>query len=952
MSPTSPDPVNPTPSRRLWPRLLCLAGAVLAGLCFFSPTQQVMDVQLDSSNYASYAYFTARGFSFGTDVVPMAGPYGFVPYGDTYSGNLFGKRLALEALTKLILGGLVVWFFLRSARQPVLRWVWLLLLAIMVPPIVDLPYTLAILLSGLFLAENHLGTSRSSLPTCCAVAGYLALLTLFKGTQTMLAAATFGLLFVQSLLTRNFRRLPWILASYAATLVALLLIAGQNPLNLPQYLHGISELASGYNLAMGVDEPKAVFLVGVGTAAFLLLLVGWSLLPRWRNPAALAGGLFLAGFSFISWKHGFVRADGHTYIYFHFALVAVPTILLYLGRTETAVPVSRWQRVFAAGLAVIAFALAFWGNGENSFRRHLWSLQLMPARVAQSWRQLTAPTAAKRQFDALLETKRIFYQLPQFQEIAGKERIDFFGYEQAYLILNRFNYRPRPVGGGTFNAYTPWLRSINVDYLLDESKRPEYFLVSIQTIDEHFTAQDDAGTLLDLLANYRPLESGSGLTIFRAKPGQPQKQTPRLIGTQGFMWNQPVKVPVVRPDELLLVSVQMPPSLGGRLRSFLYKPPAVFMDLKGERINQPNGRRVIPEMFKDPLLLNPVIEDTDDFLALYQTKSGKNAEEFTLKTAGPGCFDPASLMVRFYVVPRPEPAPPVPIRLQHSLVTKESPFMIEATTALLLHYEDLVAQILVPPGRMGYALKGDETIIRFTYGMHPATYNLPTDGMDFFVELVRPGQPAQTIFHRHIFPHAHPEEQGQLKAQLALPPYPPGSKLYLCTGRGPDNNGAWDLGYYTGIEFVHGPYVSDQFPGFATLPSAVTADTCGGYNDHGREVFMLNAPGSMTFDLKGREKTLRFTAGLLSGAYTNGGKTDGVEFVVTLRKPDGSSSTLFHQECKPGENKADQGDQSYVVALPVIAPGAQLVLTITPGPSGSNAWDWTYLASLSIDSPP
>lgn len=944
--PSQSDIAPPLIRPRSW--LLCITGAVLAALCFFSPTQQVMDVQLDSSNYGSYAYFTAKGFAFGKEVVPMAGPYGFVPYGDTYSGHLFNKRLALEAMTKLILGVLVVWFFLRSGRQPVLRWIWALVLLVMIPPITDLPYTLAILLSGLFLAENHLAAGRFSLWACCSVAGYLALLTLFKGTQTMLSAATFGLLFLQSLLTRNFRRLPWIIASYFGSLCVLLLIAGQNPFNLPQYLHGISELARGYNLAMGFDEARPVFIVGVTTIASLLLLVAWAMFPRWKNPSALAGGLFLAGFSFISWKHGFVRADGHTYIYFHFAMVAAPTILLYLGRSNPA-PFKRWHWIVAGTLGLVAFSFALWGNGEYSFIRHRWSMQALPERIGKSLQQLISPSTAKREFDALLQTKRVNFQLPRFQEIVGRERIDFFGYEQAYLILNRFNYRPRPMGGGSFNVYTPWLRSINVSYLMDETKRPEYFLVNLQTIDEHFTAQDDAGTLLNLVTNYQPVESGSSLTLFRARPGKPQPLTPRPHSEQPFMWNESITVPTVSPEEMVLVSLEIKPSLLGRLRSFLYKPPQISMDLQGEAISRPLDRRVVPEMFKDPVLLNPVIENNDDLAELFQGKAGKIAKQFTLKTNGAAYFDPTSLRVRFQVISRPEAGPPVPYRLVHSLVSQQAPFMVEATTALLLHEKDMVAQILVPPGRLGYELRGDENTLVFSYGMHPDTYRLPTDGMDFIVELERPGQAVQEIYHRNIFPRDRPDEQGSIKVRLPLPPFPPGSKLYLRTDRGPSNNGAWDLGYYTNIEFKHGGFIPAQFPGMRTLPSAVEAGFCGAFYEKDRPVFSLNAPGSLTFNLKGKEKFLHFTAGLLSAAYVGGDKSDGVSFIVALKDANGRSTLLLNRECNPGKENVDQGDQSYEVPLPDFEPGAQLTLTIDPGPSGSNAFDWAYIASLGFE---
>jgi hypothetical protein len=44
----------------------------------------------------------------------------------------------------------------------------------------------------------------------------------------------------------------------------------------------------------------------------------------------------------------------------------------------------------------------------------------------------------------------------------------------------------------------------------------------------------------------------------------------------------------------------------------------------------------------------------------------------------------------------------------------------------------------------------------------------------------------------------------------------------------------------------------------------------------------------------------------------------------------------------------DRGTQSIRIALPPLLPDTTLVLRTDPGPSGDNAWDWVYLASLQL----
>src|SRR5688500_28142 len=82
--------------------------AVALALYFYVPVSAVLDASLDASNYASYTRFAAQRLQFGTEVVPMAGPYGYVFYGWVYNGDLYGTRLVLELATKFILGLLVL----------------------------------------------------------------------------------------------------------------------------------------------------------------------------------------------------------------------------------------------------------------------------------------------------------------------------------------------------------------------------------------------------------------------------------------------------------------------------------------------------------------------------------------------------------------------------------------------------------------------------------------------------------------------------------------------------------------------------------------------------------------------------------------------------------------------------------------------------------------------------
>ena len=940
---SSPAPVHDS----WWQRISLVVITLLLTFWLFSPVSEIADVGLDSSNYASYSYFTGKEFQYGDEVLPMAGPYGFVPYGFNYSGNLYWKRLPLELLTKLVLGILIIWFIRRSPDQAITKGIWLVGLLFLAPLITDLPYTLAILLSGLCLIECHVASDRRSLLKSCGLAVFLALLTLFKGTQCMLAGATLGLLCLQSVLIGNYRRLPWILGFYFGAVVVWLLAAGQNPLNFPRYFLGMLEISSGYNLAMGVDETRSVFVVGVTALIAISLLTFSTLFGRWNQPIRLAGALFIAGFSFISWKHGFVRADGHVTIYFNYVCIAVPTILLFTRCLES--PTSRFRKIWLYSLAGFTFFIGLWGDETSPKLRWDGMRTLFQDRLALSIHQLASPIQAKVALDNELEINREFFRLSRLQDVVGRKSIDFFGNEQGFLLLNRLNYRPRPVGGGTFSTFTPALRNINTQWMHRKKNRPDYYLVNVAAIDDRLASQEDAGTLHALISHYYPIETILGLSLFKLNQDVSSLSQLTSIGSQPLEWNRPITVPTIASDQILFASFSIAPSLLGRIRTFFYKPPSVFIDISGSGIEYPTDRRIIPSMIKEPIPLSPFIENTSDLLELYRGTNNKRIHQIILKNSQHYAFDQDRMQVEFFTTPRPAITPAPLVSSRHPAISEMEPIDIEATLAPVYRFDNFIAQVLVPPGKMDFQLSQENNAIQFAFGMLKETYLEKTDGTTVYVKLKRPGQPSQLLFQRLLQPLKTVHDHGVQTAVVSFPPFPPGSKVELSTGRGPDNDGAWDLVYFTKIKLLSGPYILDQFPRFSRVPNKVEAGTNGPISDGQRDIYLLNAPGKLFFDLRSEDQKTTVTWGLLPGAYQNGGQSDGVEFTLVLRSADGSEQTILSYYCDPARNSKNIGDRTFSISLPPFTAGSQLILASLPGPVGDPAWDWAYIESLTIE---
>lgn len=786
MSSTAPRPGK---LRAFW---LGLAGVALA-VFFYSPVRELAGVNLDGANHSSYAWFTAHHFQYGSQVVPMAGPYGFVLYGWTYAGELFWTR----ALGQLVLQGgfaaLALWFF-RSRRPTPFAWLWLAALVAFTPFHDDLPIEWSLLLGGWFLV-----TERTRRGWSLAVTVLLAYLSLIKGTQLALGFATVGVALGLYAWRRDWRHVATLAAGYGAGLLGLWLLAGQNPLHLPGYFRATLDLAAGYNDAMTLDGPPDLLHRGLMVAALLAAGLALALWSRRRDAVAVATLLLAAGHTFVQWKHGFVRADGHAYIYFHFALAAAIALLLlaWPAATERRTPF----------YALLALAAAVWLATLTGPRdAKLPDLPGTPARVvrrlADNLRQLTSLPAVKSGYDLQFEAQRQLNTMPLTKRAVGNGRVDVFGYEHNRATLNRLNYTPRPMGGGQFNAYTPALMQRNADFLRDAARRPDFQLVRLETIDGRFLAQDDGLVLQALPYLYRPVLVEQNHLLLAAIPSA-QLPPPRPVGQLRSQIGETVPVPAVAPGEVLLVRFDVKLTWLGRLLNAVYKLPRLRLALGGVD-SGPEPHRLVRVMAASPFVLNPVLGSTTDLLQLYAGEPGLVPRDLRVSTADRTWFQ-REIGIEFTALPRP---PAVPAGTDLAMLQRlvrtpcETVDTVDAATGTAVH---VFAQVAHAPSELSWTLDGRERTVRFGYGLVPAAYDKTTDGVEFTAWLARAGEAPVAVFRTFLSPHEIPAHRGHRHAEFPLPEHPAGSRFLITSGPGPHQNNAFDWAYISELDFPDAP---------------------------------------------------------------------------------------------------------------------------------------------------
>lgn len=114
----------------------------------------------------------------------------------------------------------------------------------------------------------------------------------------------------------------------------------------------------------------------------------------------------------------------------------------------------------------------------------------------------------------------------------------------------------------------------------------------------------------------------------------------------------------------------------------------------------------------------------------------------------------------------------------------------------------------------------------------------------------------------------------------------------------------------------------------------------------GVDVMVIHVPSQMVFNVPDGATTLTGRLGMLVGAYTNGGNSNGAEFVITWANGK-EPVEVFHRFLDPKNRPADRGLIDFQVDLTPYK-GGRLYFRTLPGPYNDKGWDWTAWTAINI----
>jgi hypothetical protein len=554
----------------------------------------------------------AERLQFGRDIVFPFGPWGFL------YGGYHPETYLISVVVWAVLAAMFWWAAWRVVthfcKNPLVSWLWMLAfigLASMSPFLnMDVRLTawpLLLLLLHFSVEERPFTVIQAMLVIS------LGLVSLIKHGIFTIAVVTVLIIAADNVFRQ--RRFPWILLAFAGGIFFFWVLAGQQLTWFGPYLHGASEIVSGYTEALMWPQPtdKVDILRFWGVAIAVGASVGYVVCKQHR----LFGLLPLLGFAFIvfaAFKYGYVRHDGHEVAATNLLLLAA---LLWLPAAWCIVSQrSRW--LIPAVLLPLIFATSL---ASLSLKRYV-SVELFSVLGQQlTVQNLFAPAKIFREF---LEDRQHSFRsyntyaaglrAGTFPNLDIHGSADVYPLSQTLALPQGLTCRPRPIFQ-SYSAYTPKLAEMNAAHLRSD-RAADHILFDVWTIDGRFTAQDDSLSWPELLTRY-DIMSMSERHILMKKSETPKQYELTPIGETLAKFDEGIEVPSMIGGPIW-VRIDIHRSLYGNVLAMLYRPPRVSLTVF-TRSGRTYGGRLLPGEARAGFLLSPVVENRQSFFALAST---------------------------------------------------------------------------------------------------------------------------------------------------------------------------------------------------------------------------------------------------------------------------------------------------------------------------------------------
>ncbi|HEX3797262.1 MAG TPA: hypothetical protein VH413_01070 [Verrucomicrobiae bacterium] len=785
------EPAQTDPANNLGP----LVAAFLLTFLITRIPREVVNAGLDAAWGYVLNFAHQKNLQFGTDIVYTYGPLGFLEQ-EWFAGPGEGLRIFFAFLRGfgIAYGVCLVAWRMRLAWRCIFLGVFILL-----PATVHANRIEPLLEVGLF-CWAMLNLVEPDQNKGVFAIGLIAIATIGSlGKFTFFLLATMTVAVVAWHLALRGRR-KWgigIVVGYVLSSFLGWILLRQSPLILGAYFKNSLALSFGYEETMGWKTPSEIWTPGIimMTLALATALI-YSIAAydkTVRRPGLRPTLLFgwVACFTFLFWKHGFIRHKMDLFA------TSVPVTVLALDILPSPFKAARlWARgcalvcCLAAGILMTTLTPGYFGDFVST-DFHL---------LSDNIKTLLNPSAYLARMNQSLDAERNGAQLPRIRQIVGQATVDVFGEYQSYALFNGLNYRPRP-DFQSYSTYNSSLMKVN-ENLYNSPAAPEFVLFNLEAIDARFPPLEDAYVLRDLLINYAPIEcEGRFLLLKRSQSNTPEMS---LLKEGTGHIGEAISLSEYSNTDLWM-EISMQPTLRGRLRKLFFKPSEIYLSVWGSQpASQPATFRAPAPMLAAGFLASPFLLRDSDVVDLYTGENihrpgafaievERRAENFWREDFDYKIYQIKSKLGRS--VPAEMARLKLPgFQMMPQIVSPAGPPGIAAvggSPALLLR----------PGGYMVFKVPQDARTITGNFGFaEPAYVQGSTEGAEFRVEEVTRDGASHLLYSQFLSPRIRAEDRGLKHFSVPLPAQNDETIVFRSISA-TNSNPQWDLTCWSEIRF-------------------------------------------------------------------------------------------------------------------------------------------------------
>jgi len=378
------------------------------------------------------------------------------------------------------------------------------------------------------------------------------------------------------------------------------------------------EISSGYSSAMSaVASPWEVRCALLGVVIVLALL---TILARENS---LGFSLSLAFLLWLTFKHGFVRQDGHVLI-FVFSLPLIVSLIIAKARS---LRLAKFAYIVHGYALVMIMVYCFVPKpfGQLLSLNHIFKvLNPKPAVLVSKASSLLNLNQVKEQTAAASLNSLAAVKLPDnVIALLQDKQIDVVPIETSIVAANNLNWKPRPV----FQSYVAFKTSLdnaNLNSLVTQPR--DYLLYQFATIDGRHPFFDEPATFFHIMCNYQLSPAIPGF-VKDAPPTIAQlmilEQRQSSICSTGLA-EEKITIPweaaqalVTKDDSIARAAVKIKYSLFGKIYKTLFRSPPVSMKVTYQDGFE-LGYRIIPENADNGIVISHLPKEPNEFLSFFQ----------------------------------------------------------------------------------------------------------------------------------------------------------------------------------------------------------------------------------------------------------------------------------------------------------------------------------------------